>query len=192
MRGRSSLKFALCGALGLVGLGVVGFGVFGIADVVGDVARPSVTAQPLESVEEPDACSPSAGPETSNKVSLAIEALEWAQSSAESCGVPDPDLVVCRGLWAAWVLDPVVVASVSPSKAEQAQALSSWALEQAAAAANDELAVALRELSALNDQLSDPALADASRAELIRSRAVDEIVVLLRVAEEHCNESVGR
>lgn len=185
MRGRR-VPVVLCGALA-----VVWFALFSGADDR-DVRKPPLTVEPLEPGGQPVTCSTNPPPATPDPIVLAIDALEQAQAVAEDCGNEAPDVVVCRGLWAAWVLDPVVVKRASPSNVEEARALSSWALEQAAGAANDELAVALSQLSTLNGQLSDPTLAQASSAELIRRRAVEEIVEPLQAAETHCNDSVGR
>lgn len=122
-------------------------------------------------------------------IGAAIELLEASRAADQRCGAPVAAVAVCRGLWAAWVLDPVVVANTRPEHAARAADTAGWAIESAALSAthDEKLASALRKLARVNQQLVETDLSDAEIFALLEDRISSDVINPLAVAERRCN-----
>ena len=166
-----------------------------VVAVFGLVAQQRILDSPptvhLDDVSQ-TSCSAGAGsiaPDEGSPIAAAIDALAAARESEQRCKIANYT-ALCRGLWAAWVLDPVLVGARAPELAVDAAEISQWALARAEEAAVDrsdrELATALATLGALNEQLASESLNDQERSNLLIARADPTLVDVLAVAEVAC------
>ena len=114
-------------------------------------------------------------PADADPLEVLLDAGEAARARAEQCEV-GPSLKVCRALWLAQRLDPVLIAiTADPTQARRADRLLSWAIGEAQAVADPALDTALGEV------LIDPDDVDA-----VIDRARPEVLDPLRAAEQAC------
>lgn len=123
---------------------------------------------------------------------IAIRLAESQRSLEAQCGPPLPEDVICRALWMALALDPVVVAQLEPGQVAAASDLRRWAVEKAVAVSSPREASVLEELDRLNSRLAelDPidAANDQERADLIIERSAPDLLAGLDVMQSLCDE----
>lgn len=159
-------------AVVLISIGVIALGPFEGPE---QALRPPAEVSATKPV---DRCRQMVRPGVSGDVDpleVLLDAGEAARARDGQCET-EPARRICRALWLAQQLDPVVVAlRGDPVQARRAEALLSWAVGEAQAVADPALAAALDEL------MVDPEDIDA-----VIDRARPEVLDPLRSAEQAC------
>lgn len=126
---------------------------------------------------DPSACAPAEASTSTDPLVVVVDAGEAARRHDAVCGLPSDARRICRALWLAQQLDPVVVRlrSGDDQTIARAEAVRSWALGDARGISDPELAAALERLAAV----------DLEAADLI-DRVDPSVLVPLRRAEAAC------
>ncbi len=160
------------GAVVAISMGMIGLGPFNGPEQASRSRAESSATQPLEPCQQPASPDPWGD---ADPLELVLDAGEAARERTPRCAT-EPAERICRALWLAQQLDPVLVSlRGNPAQARRADALLSWAIGDARSVADPALAAALDEL------LVGPEDIDA-----VIDRARPEVLDPLRAAEQAC------
>ncbi|MDA3039073.1 MAG: hypothetical protein O3C27_05995 [Actinomycetota bacterium] len=146
----------------------------------GPSSNPSLESEPsthVVSARPPDPCQrpEQAALSEADPLDLVLDAAEAVQARADHCEI-EPVRRICRALWLAQQLDPVLVSlRGDPIQVRRADEVLSWAIFDAQLVADPALAVALGRL-----------LVDPNDVDAIIDRAHPDVLAPLRAAERAC------
>jgi hypothetical protein len=146
----------------------------------------SCAAEAVDRLKQSDCGIKTTAP-TQDRLLMVVEAAEAARTREIRCGRASRE-PICRALWLARQLDPVVVSSEAPQLGHRSAVIVRWALGVASATAEPVLRAVLEERRRLDGELAT-ALDELDRpeiAELIVARAEQAILAPLASAEAQC------